>query len=237
MPITIFGITVAAATLTHVIKITVMDLEKKWKEHKDRLAREAKEASITSRSIYVLGLKGAGKTSLLLKMGAVLPDTTTNGTIRIETYQSFKTKVKGEYAIIKAGEDIGGGESFITTDKYKEESDLQRIVKTRDIILYLFDVNEFIRDPEGYNKYREENLSRIKYIFDVAKDENKIQSIKLFATHKNSFVNNGGNIEDIIDHIKDMARDYDSEPLFAELKVVDTQNDKDVHIVKKSIFS
>lgn len=245
MSFTLLGITITAAMAKagyHGARQIINDYKrKKEKEERERermkakLAREAQKASIPSRSIYVLGLKGAGKTSLLLKMGAKLPDTTTNGTLRIEPYQSFKIKVKGEDAIIKAGEDIGGGESFITTDKDIKESDLQRIVRTRDVVLYLFDVNEFIK--EGHNEEREENLARLKNIFQVASDCNKIGSIKLFATHGNSFVNSGGEINDIINHIKDMVRDYDSEPLFDKLKVIDTNNPQDIQSVKESIFS
>lgn len=205
------------------------------KGQKDRLAREANNASITSRSIYVLGLKGAGKTSLLLNMGAKLPDTTTNGTLRIEKYPSFKINVKGKDAIIMTGEDIGGGESFITTDKDIKESDLQRIVRTRDVVLYLFDVNEFIK--EGYNQEREENLARLQNIFQAASTFNKIDCIKLFATHKNSFLKSGGNINDVIDLIKEMVSEYDTEPLFDRLKVIDTENDNDIQFVKELIFS
>ncbi|MBQ0141277.1 MAG: hypothetical protein KBT06_00505 [Prevotellaceae bacterium] len=245
MSLTLFGITITTvmAKAAYYGTKQMIDNYKREKERerrerermKAKLDKEAKEASIPSRSIYVLGLKGAGKTSLLLKMGAKLPDTTTNGTLRIEKYQSFKIKVKGEDAIIKTGEDIGGGESFITTDKDVKESDLQRIVKTRDVILYLFDVNEFIK--EGHNKEREENLARLKNIFQVASDCNKIGSIKLFATHGNSFLNSGGEINDVISRIKEMVRDYDSEPLFDKLKVIDTNNHNDVQLVKESIFS
>lgn len=245
MSLTILGITITAAMVKvacYGVKATIDELKQKKEQNerekqriRERLAKEAKEASIPSRSISVLGLKGAGKTSLLLKLGAKLNDTTTNGTLLVENYQSFKIKVKGEDVLIKAGEDIGGGESFITTDKDINESDLQRIVRSRDVILYLFDVNEFI--VEGYNKYREENLSRLKNVFHAASGGHKTESIKLFATHGNSFVNSGGEINEVINLIKEMVRNADSEPLFEKLKVIDTSNDMDIQLVKESIFS
>lgn len=243
MPITIFGISVSAAVLSCLFKCIESDIrsrkQRKREEirEKNRLVREAKEALIPSRSISVLGLNGAGKTSLLRALGAKLPDTTTTGTLRVETYQSFKIKVNGEDARIKKGEDIGGGESFITTDKSTEESDLQIIVRTKDIILYLFDVNAFIEEPEGYNQYRQDNLARLNIIFQAAEEKQKTGSIKLFATHKNEFVNNGGNINNVIKRIQEMARRYDSEPLFGNLKVIDTNDLEDIQVVKESIFS
>lgn len=244
MPITIFGISVSAAVLSCLFKCIENDIrsrKRRKREEKERenarLVREAKEALIPSRSISVLGLNGAGKTSLLMALGAKLSDTTTTGTLRVETYQSFKIKVNGEDKRIKKGKDIGGGESFITADISTEESYLQFIVRTKDIILFLFDVNAFIEKPEGYNQYRQDNLARLNIIFQAAKENQKTGSIKLFATHKNEFVNNGGNEKNVIERIREMARIYDSEPLFDNLKVIDTNDLKDIQVVKESIFS
>lgn len=221
-------------TLSYGAVIGFMLARQKYKSWKDEKSRIKNSSLIPKKSIAVLGLQGAGKTSLLLKLGARIADTTSTGTLRVEKYAPFTIEFNGKELIINAGHDIGGGYEFLNKDENQNLSDLQDIVSNHDIILYLFDINQFLK--KGLNPEREEDLARLKIIMQTSSNLQKTQNVKLFATHSNKLANSCS-IEEARKLLLEMVLQYESEPLFDTVSFIDIANDNDINVVKKTIFS
>lgn len=117
------------------------------------------------KKLGIIGMKSSGKTTFLNNLRGIktVPKTTSN-----ESYDSFEFKLSNKKNIhIVKGNDIGGGKSYQA--KYRE------IIKNNDVILYFFNVCEYLTNLE----YKRDCNQRLDHInVDI---ENK--KIAIIASH------------------------------------------------------
>jgi ethanolamine utilization protein EutP (predicted NTPase) len=113
----------------------------------------------------IIGMKSSGKTTLLNNLRGIvsIPKTTFR-----ESYDSFEFKLSNKKTIhIVKGNDISGSKNYLT--EYRE------IIKNNDVILYFFNVCEYLTNLE----YKRDCNSRLDHInVDI---ENK--KIAIIASH------------------------------------------------------
>lgn len=117
------------------------------------------------KKLGVIGMKSSGKTTFLnnLRGIKIVPKTTSK-----ESYDSFEFKLSNKKNIqIAKGNDIGGNQNYL--------AEYRQIIKNNDIILYFFNICEYLTNSE-YKRYCN---SRFDYInIDI---ENK--KIAIIASH------------------------------------------------------
>lgn len=209
-----------------IIAVTqaIKEVLKMIQEHSNPLAKD-------ELSIAVLGNKGSGKTSLLRALGANVD--TGIGTLQRTRYNAFDIITSKKSYSIKSSFDIGGSPSFLES---KDEGVyvIEKIIKENDIVIYLIDVNEFIKD--GYNPSQEDDLARLWHLVEVSKKCNKKNNLHVFATHNNLFIKNGG-IEAVAkSKIEDIVERSSCAELFKNLLFIDTADKESVRKMINKVF-
>lgn len=113
----------------------------------------------------IIGMKSSGKTTFLNNLRGIktIPKTTSK-----ESYDSFEFKLSNKKNIqIAKGNDIGGNQNYLT--------EYRLIIKNNDVILYFFNVCEYLTNSE-YKRYCNSRLDHINV--DI---ENK--KIAIIASH------------------------------------------------------
>ena len=112
-------------------------------------------------SIAVLGAAGVGKTQLYYTMRGkgICPSIQTNR----DDIPEFDYECNGKTYKIKNGEDWGGNEGL--------RSDWGDLVKGKDIIVFIFDVNKYLTEPE-YEKDANSIMAEVWSLLKVNKKEN-----------------------------------------------------------------
>ncbi|MBQ0057216.1 MAG: hypothetical protein KBT20_06125 [Bacteroidales bacterium] len=196
--------------------------------------REARQKAIPRHKIAVLGNQGAGKTSLLLAMGAKVKDTTTSGTSQIESYDSFKIWVKDEAHIIEKGYDIGGGEEFLNTT-VNGNTRLHNIVVSCDKIIYLIDINNIPKN--GYNQTWDDDLGRLRMLMHEVEHHGGNKKIQVFASHAKDIESQEGTMNDYISLMKEHTNDLYIKELFDNIIAIDTSVRGDIKKIKNIVFA
>lgn len=199
------------------------------------LANKIQERSTPSAkyeiSLAVLGNKGSGKTSLLSALGANVASGA--ATLKETIYDAFRITTQKEDHIITRGFDIGGSSTFLES-KVEGKYVIENLIKNNDIIIYLIDINEFIK--EGYNPCQEDDLARLSHLVEVSKKCNKKNNIHVFATHKNLFNKNGGDEAVAKSIIEDIVEYSSFADLFRNLRFIETTDKESVRTVINKIF-
>ena len=122
----------------------------------------------------ILGMHGAGKTTILRYMQGYTYDSTykPSGT---DPYKSFDWKVGDR--TIEAGVDIGGGKEWV-------KENYPNLIKDNDIIMFVFNASEFLNS----NIYKRDTLARLDFVFEIIKKEKKVDDFiknhfALIGTH------------------------------------------------------
>lgn len=128
------------------------------------------------KSLGVLGMQGAGKTTFLAQLGIV--DSSLVGPTTTEyDYQDKSIWINNRNLTITAGKDIGGTEAFAT--KYTPEW-----VRTKDIIVFVFDGNRILTDFV----YRASVNYRLCLINDNYSDLNSVsKNVIVIASHADEY--------------------------------------------------
>lgn len=108
-------------------------------------------STVQGKSIGILGMQEAGKTSLLnilrRREYGVYEATA------IANYNAFSCEINGKTYSIKAGVEIGGDERFIP--RFYEE-----FLNTRDICFFIFNVKKYLYNTQ----YKNETNARLEYV-------------------------------------------------------------------------
>jgi GTPase SAR1 family protein len=116
---------------------------------------------LSGTSIAVLGRAGVGKTQLYytLQGKGICPSKQTNW----DDIPEFDYECNGKTYKIKSGEDCGGNEG--------QRSGWGDLVKGKDIIVFIFDVNKYLTEPE-YEKDTNSIMAEVWSLLKVNKKEN-----------------------------------------------------------------
>jgi GTPase SAR1 family protein len=118
--------------------------------------------NLSGTSIAVLGAAGVGKTQLYYTMqGKVYDDPKQTNK---DDIPEFDYECNGKTYKIKNGEDWGGNEG--------QRSVWWDLVKGKDIIVFIFDVNKYLTEPE-YEKYTNSIMDDVWRLLKENKKENK----------------------------------------------------------------
>lgn len=118
----------------------------------------------SSFSLFVFGPIGAGKTTFLEKLGASV-NTAGIGT-STEPYSKFETIINDTKISIEKGEDIGGD------PKYLKNGKIEKMLKNKDKIVFIFDAKSFLND--GNKAYRGVVMSRLHDLYNATTYRHKI---------------------------------------------------------------
>lgn len=118
--------------------------------------------NLSGTSIAVLGAAGVGKTQLYYTMQGKVYDEPKQ--TNWDDIPEFDYECNGKTYKIKNGEDWGGNEGL--------RSDWGDLVKGKDIIVFIFDVNKYLTEPE-YEKDTNSIMAEVWSLLKVNKKENK----------------------------------------------------------------
>lgn len=169
----------------------------------------------------VLGMQGAGKTRFLsfLRSKPFIEGQTSRSDYEEFTYQlSNRKKV-----YIKSGVDIGGGEMY--------RDDYNKIINESDVILYFFDINNYLSGND-YISYQRGCNSRFEHIYDMWKKSKK--PILVIATHKDkcSFPEN-----EMKQEFDNLVQGKSYKEMLKEVEYVDLTNPLEIKRLANKIFN
>jgi GTPase SAR1 family protein len=118
--------------------------------------------NLSGTSIAVLGAAGVGKTQLYYTMQGKVYDEPKQ--TNWDDIPEFDYECNGKTYKIKNGEDWGGNEGL--------RSNWGDLVKGKDIIVFIFDVNKYLTEPE-YEKYTNSIMDDVWRLLKENKKENK----------------------------------------------------------------
>lgn len=127
-------------------------------------------------SLGIIGMKGAGKTTFYNKLGLLGNDG--GGTYKTP-YNQRNIKIGDRDIKIASGEDIGGGENFISDQTY------EKWFSEKDIIIFIFDISKYCQNEN----YSDQTNARLSYIYNrfKAKKKTDFENVVIVASHADQF--------------------------------------------------
>lgn len=124
------------------------------------------------KSLGIIGMKGAGKTTFYNKLGLLGNDG--GGTYKTP-YNQRNIKIGDREIKIASGEDIGGGENFIQDQTYEEW------FSEKDIIIFIFDISQYCQNEN----YTNQANARLSYIYNrfIDKKKTDFENVVIVASH------------------------------------------------------
>ncbi len=176
---------------------------------------------LSGTSIAVLGDPGVGKTQLYytLQGKGICPSIQTNK----NDIPEFDYECNGKTYKIKKGEDWGGNEG--------QKSNWGDLVKGKDIIVFIFDVNRYLTEPE-YEKDTNSNMDDVWRLLKENKKENKHICIGSHFDELKSYKKEKA-IADVQDKLKN--KPY-SELVKWNFDVIDVRDKKQVEGIFKKVL-
>ncbi len=178
----------------------------------------------TGKSLGVLGMSAAGKTTFLSKLGLVSQNAHYDATGQ-EVYEAKQIKIGERKLLIDKGMDIGGTE--VWGKKYTEDW-----LINKDIVIFIFDGNKFLTDKD-YNK---ETRGRLSFIYRHWKRKNEftLNNVVIIASHSDEF---RGGSEQMLKKILEQLASRRYYPLFEKnFFGCDLTNDEYVMKIANKIF-
>ena len=108
-------------------------------------------------TMAILGMQGAGKTTILRYMHGYSFDSSYPSGNGNEPYKKFDWEVVNR--TIKAGIDIGGGDEWV-------KENYSNLIKENEIIMFVFNAKDFLDS----DKYKLKTLARLDFVFEKIKE-------------------------------------------------------------------
>jgi len=177
---------------------------------------------VSTRSIVILGMKGAGKTTLwdkLMKKTGGKLDT------QVEKINSFNISVNGRTVKIESTKDIGGGDDFIRQGIWDS------LIKQNSFVYFLIDLNHIDKDEINIR------LKKIKAILENKDvDQKKEFGFKIIGTHYDTY-GNGKSKETVKYELIKKLDIKDTNEISERIMIADLFNSNDVTIIENEIVN
>lgn len=173
-------------------------------------------------SLGILGMEQAGKTEFLYALRG--EERTEDSATSREEYEPFDLKVGDKTIKIAAGEDIGGGKEY-------RRQYIDKFLKEKDKIFFLFDVNQYLSSEEYARQVR-------SYLeaFDCGLKRVTKKQYKVIGTHADLCTLERKLIRTEI-HKTVSEKEYRDLLLSNNFIVVNLTDTEEVEEMKKSLFS
>lgn len=177
--------------------------------------------TLSGTSIAVLGDAGVGKTQLYHTLQGKVYDNPKQ--TNMEDIPEFDYECNGKTYKIKNGEDLGGNEVY--------RSDWGDLVKGKDIIVFIFDVNKYLTEPE-YEKDTNSIMDDVWRLLKENKKENKHICIGSHFDELKSYKEEKA-IRDVLEKLKN--KPY-SELVKKNFGLIDVRDKKQVEEIFKKVL-